>query len=78
MLYVPPWIAHGFRMITDHAEVLYKTTEEYRPSAELGILWIDPKLGIEGPLENLIVSPKDSSWPRLLEAHHVFTCDDGT
>src|SRR5262245_43122833 len=38
-LYIPPWCAHGFCVVSEHAEVIYKTTTEYRPDYEHGIRW---------------------------------------
>ena len=76
MLYLSPWIAHGFCVLTNYAEVLYKTTQEYDPSSESGILWNDPELGKEWPIQDPMVSPRDNFWPSLPEANHAFTWDD--
>lgn len=60
MLWIPPGFAHGFLVLTETADVLYKTTDYYAPSAERTILWNDPALGIEWPLTQApIVSAKD-------------------
>ena len=72
MLYIPPGFAHGFCVLSDEAEVLYKTTEEYAPECEAGILWNDPEIGIKWPIEFPIISPKDSKWPTLREAINGF------
>jgi dTDP-4-dehydrorhamnose 3,5-epimerase len=66
-LYVPPWCAHGFCVLSDHAEVIYKTTTEYRPAFEHGIRWDDPALNINWPLSDVILSDRDRCWPRLAD-----------
>lgn len=72
MLYIPPGFAHGFCVLTDVAEVLYKTTEEYAPEYEAGIIWNDPEIGIRWPVDKPIVSAKDAGWPPLKEAVNGF------
>jgi dTDP-4-dehydrorhamnose 3,5-epimerase len=51
MAWIPPGFAHGFLVITDAAEVLYKTTDYYAPDCERTLLWNDPRLGIPWPLK---------------------------
>lgn len=65
MVYIPPWCAHGFCVLSESAEVLYETTAEYAKELEGGILWSDPDLGIDWPVEKPILSEKDESLPRL-------------
>ncbi len=65
MLWIPEGFAHGFLVLSDTAEVLYKTTNPYYPEGERTILWDDPTLQITWPLEALghlipMVSPKDA------------------
>lgn len=72
MLYIPPGFAHGFCVISDFAEVVYKCTEEYDPTAEAGIIWDDPEIGIQWPIKEPILSDKDSRWPRLKDAVNYF------
>jgi dTDP-4-dehydrorhamnose 3,5-epimerase len=72
MLYVPAGFAHGFCVLSDVAEVLYKTTEEYSPKHEAGILWNDPDIGITWPIKDPILSEKDKKWPPLREAWNEF------
>jgi dTDP-4-dehydrorhamnose 3,5-epimerase len=69
MLYVPVGFAHGFCVLSDVADVLYKQTAYYDPAVERGIAWDDPEIGIEWPLplEELIVSERDKQAPRLSE-----------
>lgn len=50
MMWVPEGFAHGFVVISDHAECLYKTTDYYAPEYERCIRWDDPSIGIEWPL----------------------------
>jgi dTDP-4-dehydrorhamnose 3,5-epimerase len=50
MMWVPEGFAHGFVVISDHAEFLYKTTDYYAPEHERCIRWDDPSIGIEWPL----------------------------
>jgi dTDP-4-dehydrorhamnose 3,5-epimerase len=68
-LYVPVGFAHGFCVLSAVADVLYKQTAYYDPAVERGIAWNDPDIGIEWPLpiEQLIVSQRDGSAPRLRE-----------
>ena len=65
LLYVPEGFAHGFLVLSDKADVLYKTSSEYRPEAESGIAWNDPGLAIAWPLTNPVLSPKDAALPRF-------------
>jgi dTDP-4-dehydrorhamnose 3,5-epimerase len=50
-LWIPPGFAHGFLTLSDSAEVLYKTTDYWYPEHERTLLWNDPMLGIDWPLE---------------------------
>ncbi len=68
-LYLPVGFAHGFCVISEVADVLYKQTAYYDAELERGIAWDDPDVGIEWPLprEELIVSERDAAAPRLGE-----------
>ena len=66
-LYVPPGFAHGFRVMSDVALVVYKCTEIYRPEAEHGVRWDDPQIGIEWPAGEPLLSEKDRRSPLLNE-----------
>lgn len=68
-LYVPPGFAHGYLTLTDDSEVLYKTTAYYQPSAEGGLLWSDPALGIDWrmPADRILSNDRDRQWPRLAD-----------
>jgi len=63
MLYVPPWCAHGFCVLSDTAEVVYKATTEYAPAHEAGLMWDDPALAISWPISSPLVSDRDQKWP---------------
>jgi dTDP-4-dehydrorhamnose 3,5-epimerase len=72
MLYVPPGFAHGFQVLTDAAEVLYKCTGEYSPSDDRGIIWSDDEIGIAWPLSDPLLSAKDKLHPLLRDADNNF------
>jgi dTDP-4-dehydrorhamnose 3,5-epimerase len=62
IFWVPEGFAHGFLVLSDRAEFLYKTTNYYYPQYEKTILWNDADLGIDWPLETPpILSPKDQA-----------------
>jgi dTDP-4-dehydrorhamnose 3,5-epimerase len=68
MLYVPPGFAHGFYVVSDIADFSYLCTDFYEPGDEGGLLWSDPAVGIEWPIEDregVIVSDKDKANPGL-------------
>ncbi len=72
MLWIPEGFAHGFLVLSETAEVLYKTTDFYDPASERCIVWNDPTLNIPWPLDLLdqapTVSPKDANGSLFLEA----------
>lgn len=67
ILYVPIGFAHGFAVLSDSALFHYKCSDYYCPEGERGILWNDPDLGIEWPIESPIISERDAQLPRLRE-----------
>jgi dTDP-4-dehydrorhamnose 3,5-epimerase len=72
-LWVPPGFAHGFLVLSDSADFLYKTTDFYAPAHERCIAWNDPQLDIAWPLGPLggtpvLVSEKDQKGARLADA----------
>lgn len=68
MLYIPQGFAHGFCVLEDETEVLYKASDIYSPEHERGILWSDPAIGIDWPKMEFSLSDKDKKHPRLNEA----------
>jgi dTDP-4-dehydrorhamnose 3,5-epimerase len=69
MLWVPIGFAHGFCVVSDFAEVLYKATDFYAPEHERCILWNDPELRVDWPHgDTPILSPKDAAGVRLRDA----------
>jgi dTDP-4-dehydrorhamnose 3,5-epimerase len=66
-IYIPQGFAHGFAVLSETALVLYKCTEFYTPSDEGSILWDDPAIGIDWPIVDPILAPKDAAAPRLAE-----------
>jgi dTDP-4-dehydrorhamnose 3,5-epimerase len=69
-LWVPPGFAHGFLVLSDSADFLYKTTNYYAPQAERCIRWDDPAIGIDWPDAGVApqVSAKDAQGASLMEA----------
>jgi len=72
ILYVPPGFAHGFCVLSKEAAVGYKVTEEYAPDLDRGIRWNDPDIGIQWPIADPVLSPKDARLPFLNEADNNF------
>lgn len=72
MLYVPVGFAHGFSVLSDTAEVAYKTSDEYDQKSEMGLRFDDPEIGIDWKVENPNVSPKDLILPSLKDLPKLF------
>lgn len=72
LLYVPPGFAHGFCALVDDVDVIYKVTAEYSPELDRGIIWNDPDIGIEWPIRDPSLSPKDAKLPRLKDCDNEF------
>lgn len=71
MLWVPPGFAHGFLVLSETAEFLYKTTDYYAPEHERTLRWDDPALGIDWPLGDIgapMLKPADAAAPGLAAA----------
>ena len=68
-LWIPAGFAHGFLVLSESADFLYKTTDYYAPEHERNILWNDPDVGIDWPLEGKpILAAKDRAGKRLRDA----------
>jgi len=68
-IWLPPGIAHGFLVLSERVDVLYKTTDYYAPEHERVILWNDPDIEIEWPLaDEPLLSPKDQAGLPLKQA----------
>ena len=65
MLWIPPGFAHGFVVLSEHAEFLYKTTDYWYPEHERTLLWSDPKLRIAWPIAAPQLAAKDAAGTRL-------------
>jgi dTDP-4-dehydrorhamnose 3,5-epimerase len=71
-IYIPAGFAHGFLALTDTVQFLYKCSDFYDPSDELGILWNDPDLNISWGTSDAVVSEKDANCPRLSQMPREF------
>jgi dTDP-4-dehydrorhamnose 3,5-epimerase len=73
-VWVPPGFLHGFCTLEDQTEVFYKVTAYYSPVHDAGVLWCDPDLSINWPvdIESVILSEKDQRQPRLCELPDFF------
>jgi len=63
LVWVPPGLAHGFSVLSETAEFLYKVTDFYNPEDEAGILWNDPELTIDWQVKNPQLSKRDQGLP---------------
>ncbi|MDD3012229.1 MAG: dTDP-4-dehydrorhamnose 3,5-epimerase [Candidatus Gastranaerophilales bacterium] len=68
MLYIPAGFAHGFLVLSEVAELFYKSTEEYSPENDRGIKWNDPEINIDWGTKNPVISEKDKNLPFLKNA----------
>lgn len=72
MLYIPEGFAHGFVVLSDTAEILYKATNEYSPENDRGILWNDPDINVNWGLDfDPILSEKDKNQPLLKDVKEL-------
>jgi dTDP-4-dehydrorhamnose 3,5-epimerase len=73
--YIPKGFAHGFLVLSNEAEFVYKCTELYHPEDEGGIAWNDSEIGIDWPTENIggiLLSDKDKNWKSLNDTNLNF------
>lgn len=70
-LWIPPGFAHGFLVLTETADFVYKTTDYYAPHAEGSLRWDDPSVGIEWPATGMtpLLAPKDAQAPAFAQAY---------
>ena len=68
LLYIPEGFAHGFCVLSEEADVLYKVNNEYSPENERGIVWNDPQINIIWPIKEPILHEKDHTLPKLENA----------
>jgi dTDP-4-dehydrorhamnose 3,5-epimerase len=66
-IYIPRGFAHGFVVVSEEAEFLYKCSDFYDPASEHGVHWSDPRLAIDWGVSEPVVSAKDGRYPRLAE-----------
>ncbi|MDC0182770.1 dTDP-4-dehydrorhamnose 3,5-epimerase [Nitrosomonadales bacterium] len=70
-LWIPEGFAHGFLVLSDSAEVMYKTTDFYHPNSEISIIWNDPILAINWPkCPNILMSDKDKKGSVFLDINY--------
>ena len=74
MLWIPSKFAHGFAVLSEDAEVLYKCTTLWHQASDRSILWNDPEIGIDWRIDSPSLSAKDAAGKRLREAE-VFEYD---
>ena len=67
MLYIPAGFAHGFVVLSQDAEIVYKTSAEYAPDFDRGLLWCDETVNIDWEIDFPILSEKDKKQPRIRE-----------
>ncbi|MDA8873307.1 dTDP-4-dehydrorhamnose 3,5-epimerase [Alphaproteobacteria bacterium] len=70
-VWIPPGYAHGFCVISDEADLQYKCTDIYSPEDESGLIWDDPEVAIDWPLEAPELSPKDLLLPTLAQIRQI-------
>jgi len=71
-LYIPEGFAHGFCVLSNEADVLYKVSQEYSTEDEKGIIWNDTEINIAWPIDKPILQEKDSKLPVLKNADNNF------
>lgn len=64
-MWIPPGYAHGFVVLSNVADFIYKCTDYYHPDDEIGFIWNDPRVGIEWPVSDPLVSERDARLPNL-------------
>ena len=75
-LYLPPGFIHGFCVLSDSAQVEYKCTDFYDQADEFSVLWNDPDIGIDWPIDEPLLSARDSAAKRLHEVEDLLSVYD--
>ena len=70
-LWIPPGYAHGFCVLSETADFQYKCTDYYYPNDQGGVIWNDPTVSIDWPINNPILSIKDKDLPKLSELKRI-------
>ena len=71
-IFIPEGFAHGFCVISEEADVIYKVNNEYSPNDERGIIWNDPSINISWPTQRPIISKKDEELPLFEKSYENF------
>ena len=66
-LWIPPGFAHGFCVLSDEVDVVYKCTTLYDAADDRGVAWNDSRIGIDWPVSDPVISEKDRKWVGLSE-----------
>jgi dTDP-4-dehydrorhamnose 3,5-epimerase len=69
---LPPGFAHGYRVLSEIVDLMYKMTAEFDPGLDRGIRWDDPDVGVECPDLEPVLSARDRALPPLSEAGNPF------
>jgi dTDP-4-dehydrorhamnose 3,5-epimerase len=72
-LFIPDGFGHGFCVLSDSADVLYRVSSYYNPELESGIAWDDPEIAIDWPIRDPVLSDRDRGAPRLAEVESTLT-----
>jgi dTDP-4-dehydrorhamnose 3,5-epimerase len=75
-LWIPAGFLHGFCTLVDRTTVFYKVTDYYNQAHDAGVIWNDPDLGIDWPMDNIVLSEKDQNLPRLRDLPPAFNYAD--
>ena len=70
-IYIPAGFAHGFCVLSEVADFVYKCSDYYHPESEYGIAWDDPDIGIDWPEQEYTISAKDRDNPRLAKQQQL-------
>jgi len=72
VLFIPEGFAHGFCVLSDYADVLYKCSDFYAPECERGLRWDDPAIGIQWPVTDPLLSDRDRRHPFFVDLARDF------